>query len=103
MQVSEQVSLAPYTTFGIGGPARWFVEASTEDEVLEAVHVARAPVRPLFVLGGGRNLLVSDAGFPGVVLHIGIKGIEQHSHEDTTKFSVAAGEDWDACVSLAVD
>jgi UDP-N-acetylmuramate dehydrogenase len=103
MQVSEQVSLAPYTTFGIGGPARWFVEASTEDEVLEAVQFARAQDAPLFVLGGGSNLLVSDAGFPGVVLHIGIKGIEQHSHEDTTKFSVAAGEDWDACVSLAVD
>jgi UDP-N-acetylmuramate dehydrogenase len=103
MQVSEQVPLAPYTTFGIGGPARWFIEASTEDEVLEAVQFARAQDAPLFVLGGGSNLLVSDVGFPGVVLHIGLKGIERHNHENTTKFSVAGGEDWDAFVSLAVD
>ena len=70
MQVLEQVLLAPYTTFGIGGPARWFVEASTEDEVLEAVRFAQERNAPLFVLGGGSNLLVSDAGFPGVVLRI---------------------------------
>jgi UDP-N-acetylmuramate dehydrogenase len=102
MQVFEQVPLAPYTTFGIGGPARWFIEASTEDEVLQAVEFARKQNAPLFVLGGGSNLLVSDAGFPGVVLHIALKGIEQQGLGATTRFSVAAGEDWDAFVSLAV-
>jgi UDP-N-acetylmuramate dehydrogenase len=103
MQVSEQVPLASYTTFGIGGPARWFIEASTEDEVLEAVRFAREQNAPLFVLGGGSNLLVSDAGFPGVVLHIAVKGIQQQTLEGKTHFSVAAGEDWDAFVSLAVE
>jgi len=103
MQVLEQLPLAPYTTFGIGGPARWFVDASTEGEVLEAVQFARQQNAPLFVLGGGSNLLVSDAGFPGVVLHIALKGIEQQSLGATIQFSVAAGEDWDAFVSLAVD
>jgi UDP-N-acetylmuramate dehydrogenase len=103
MQLSEHVALAPYTTFGIGGPARWFIEASKENEVQEAVRFARQQNAPLFVLGGGSNLLVSDAGFPGVVLHIALKGIEQQALEATTRFSVAAGEDWDAFVSLAVD
>jgi UDP-N-acetylmuramate dehydrogenase len=102
MQVFEQVSLAPYTTFGIGGPARWFVKASTEDEVLQAVGFARERDVPLFVLGGGSNLLISDTGFPGVVLYIALKGIEQHAAGAATRFSVAAGEDWDAFVSLAV-
>lgn len=102
MQVLEQVLLAPYTTFGIGGPARWFVEASTEDEVLEAVRFAQERNVPLFVLGGGSNLLVSDAGFPGVVLRISLKGIEQKGTIESAIFSVAAGEDWDAFVTLAV-
>ena len=102
MQVLEQVLLAPYTTFGIGGPARWFVEASTEDEVLEAVRFAQERNAPLFVLGGGSNLLVSDAGFPGVVLRISLKGIEQKGTSESTIFSVAAGEDWDAFVTRAV-
>jgi UDP-N-acetylmuramate dehydrogenase len=102
MQVLEQISLAPYTTFGIGGPARWFVEASTEDEVLEAVNFARQSNAPLFVLGGGSNLLVSDTGFPGIVLRIALRGVEQQEAGGTAGFSVAAGEDWDAFVSNAV-
>ncbi|HYK34555.1 UDP-N-acetylmuramate dehydrogenase [Alloacidobacterium sp.] len=102
MQVLKQVNLAPYTTFGIGGPARWFIEASTEEDVLEAVRFAREQNAPLFVLGGGSNLLVSDAGFPGVVLHIALKGIEQQHLGAATGFSVAAGEDWDAFVTVAV-
>lgn len=102
MQVLEQISLAPYTTFGIGGPARWFVEASTEDEVLEAVNFARQRNAPLFVLGGGSNLLVSDTGFPGIVLRIALRGVEQQEAGGTVAFSVAAGEDWDAFVSNAV-
>ena len=102
MQVLEQISLAPYTTFGIGGPARWFVEASTEDEVLEAVNFARQRNAPLFVLGGGSNLLVSDTGFPGIVLRIALRGVEQQEAGGTVAFSVAAGEDWDVFVSNAV-
>ena len=102
MQVLEQVPLAPYTTFGIGGPARWFAEASSEDDVQEAIAFARERQLLLFVLGGGSNLLVSDAGFPGVVLRIALKGIEQSKPSAVTRFSVAAGENWDAFVSHAV-
>src|SRR5271156_5838123 len=99
LQFREYVSLAPYTTFKIGGSARWFAEAATEDEILEAVDFARTSTLPLFTLGGGSNLLVSDAGFPGLVLHIVLKGIERRA--DT--FRVAAGEDWDAFVAHAIE
>lgn len=99
MQFRENVPLAPYTTFQIGGSARWFAEAATEDNILEAVEFARSHGMPLFPLGGGSNLLVSDAGFPGLVLHIGLKGVEQQSDS----LSVAAGEDWDGFVSRAVE
>lgn len=98
MFIREYISLAPYTTFGIGGPARWFAEAGDEGSVVETVEFARERQAPLFVLGGGSNLLVSDDGFPGVVLHITLPGVEQQG----SFFQVAAGEQWDPFVSLAV-
>ena len=99
MQLKENVPLAPLTTFRIGGPARWYAEATTEDEIVEAVAFAHEQEIPLFVLGGGSNLLISDAGFPGLVLHIALRGIERRP--DGT-FVAAAGEDWDQFVSTAV-
>jgi UDP-N-acetylmuramate dehydrogenase len=99
LQFREHVPLAFYTTFKIGGPARWFAEAATEDDILEAIDFARTHSLPLFVLGGGSNLLVSDGGFPGVILHVVLKGIEQQAET----FRVAAGEDWDSFVTHAVD
>lgn len=102
MQFQEHVALAPLTTFGIGGPARWFAEASTESEIVEAVEFARDHQLPLFVLGGGSNLLISDAGFPGVVLHIALRGVEIESCSDGMIFRAAAGEDWDGFVREAI-
>ncbi|MGC2299434.1 MAG: FAD-binding protein, partial [Acidobacteriaceae bacterium] len=99
MLLQEHVSLAPYTTFGIGGPARWFVEATEEASVPEAARFAREHGVPLFVLGGGSNVLVSDEGFPGVVVRIAIMGIEQ----EADLFRAAAGENWDSFVSLAIE
>jgi UDP-N-acetylmuramate dehydrogenase len=98
MHFLEHIPLAPYTTFRIGGPARWFAEAATEADIFEAVGFARTRGLPLFVLGGGSNLLVSDDGFSGLVLRIALKGIEQRDEI----FRVAAGEDWDSVVSHAV-
>lgn len=99
MEFREHIPLAPYTTFKIGGPARWFAEAATETEILEAVDFARERGLPLFALGGGSNLLVSDAGFAGLVLRVALKGIEQQGDV----FEVAAGEDWDSFVTHAVE
>jgi UDP-N-acetylmuramate dehydrogenase len=99
MRFLEHVPLAPYTTFRIGGPARYFAEATSEGDILEGVEFSRSRSLPLFVLGGGSNLLVSDQGFPGLVLRIALKGIEQQGDV----FRVGAGEDWDAFVTCAVD
>ena len=60
MLIREQVALAPFTTLGVGGPARYFVEAHGESEVIEAVEFARSRQLPLFVLGGGSNLVIAD-------------------------------------------
>lgn len=105
MVFQEQVPLAPYTTLGIGGPARWFAEAAGESEIVEAVRWAREEGLPVFILGGGSNLLVSDAGFPGLVLHITLRGIEVEAavdDRDKRVYRVAAGENWDAFVERAV-
>ena len=102
MEILENVPLAPYTTFKIGGPARWFAEAASEADILEAVSFARERGLPLFVLGGGSNLLVSDSGFAGLVLHIALRGIREHFDDDTLVLQAEAGEDWDKLVSHAV-
>lgn len=99
MIAREQVPLAPYTTLGIGGPARWFVEATDETQVVDAVKLAREKDAPLFVLGGGSNLLVADEGFPGVVVQVALKGVEQKGN----LFRAAAGENWDNFVGMAVE
>jgi UDP-N-acetylmuramate dehydrogenase len=100
VEFQQHISLAPFTTLGIGGPARWFATARTEDDVAEAVRFASEHALPLFVLGGGSNLLVADAGFPGLVLHMAIDGIDA---VDASLLRVGAGENWDALVQFAVE
>lgn len=104
MQLLENIPLAPLTTFKIGGPAKYFVEAKAVGEIQEAIVFARSRDLPLFILGGGSNLLVSDSGWPGLVLKIGIEGIERSSNDDRGRalFQVGAGERWDKFVSHAV-
>src|SRR5580698_4432143 len=102
MKIQENVPLAPFTTFGIGGPARWFVEAASENEIVDALGWARERSLPLFVLGGGSNLLVSDAGFPGFVLRVALKGVDSVEDAGSRLYRAAAGEDWDAFVTRAV-
>ncbi len=102
MQIRENVPLAPLTTLQVGGPARYFAEATSEAEVRFAVQYAADHKLPLFVLGGGSNLVVADAGFPGLVLKIALRGIEEHNQGDSIHFLVEAGEDWDTFVAHAV-
>ncbi len=68
--IRENVSLASYTTFKIGGPAWWFFEAGKIEEIVRAIKVASQFKIPYFILGGGSNILVSDRGFRGLVIKI---------------------------------
>jgi UDP-N-acetylmuramate dehydrogenase len=102
--IEEEKPLSPLTTLGVGGRARWFAEARSEDEIVEAAEWARENLVPLFVLGGGSNVVIADAGFNGLVLHIASRGIDVEAREDrTTLFCVEAGENWDQLVQRAVE
>jgi UDP-N-acetylmuramate dehydrogenase len=96
--ISENLPLAPLTTLGAGGPARYFLEAASEEQVRQGVDWAASRQLPLFVLGGGSNVLIADAGWPGLVLRIALRGVTQSGEV----FEAAAGEDWDALVARAV-
>ena len=106
MTIQENVPLAPLTTLQVGGTARFFAELRREDEVREAVQFAKRRELPLFVLGGGSNLVVADSGWPGLVLKIAIGGIASPTANDATGnavlFSVGAGVNWDDVVAQAV-
>jgi UDP-N-acetylmuramate dehydrogenase len=85
--IEEYIPLAPLTTFHIGGPARYFMRARTQEDIREALDFVQAQQVPLFVLGGGSNLLISDQGFPGLVLKIDCDGWQQ----DGTSLTLGAG------------
>jgi UDP-N-acetylmuramate dehydrogenase len=100
----ENVPLAQYTTLGVGGPARWFVDAASEDDVLSAVRFARTQAARFFILGGGSNLLVSDDGFLGVVIHVaGTGSVWADESNGSVNITSSAGTDWDCVVQLAVE
>ncbi len=106
MLIEQNKPLAPFTTFGIGGLARWFVEAAGEAEIVEAAAWAGERGVALFVLGGGSNLLVSDAGFDGLVLRVALKGIHVREGKPGSGeriYEVAAGEDWEHCVQQTIE
>jgi UDP-N-acetylmuramate dehydrogenase len=95
--------LANHTTLRVGGPVSDFVVAATEAELVEAVRAADEAGKPVLVLGGGSNLLVTDSGFDGRVVAVRTSGV--HSDADAcggAVVRVAAGEPWDGLVSRAV-
>jgi UDP-N-acetylmuramate dehydrogenase len=102
LNIQENIALAPLTTFQVGGPARYFVAARSETEVKDALGFAAEKQLPLFVLGGGSNLVVSDAGWPGLVLKISLPGIAFESDGKHAGFYAGAGEDWDQFVAFTV-
>jgi UDP-N-acetylmuramate dehydrogenase len=91
------VRLADYTTIRLGGPARDFVPAGTEDDLIEAVRAADARGEPLLILGGGSNLVVADEGFDGTVVQVATRGVSYGPEPGVV--TVAAGEDWDGVVA----
>ncbi len=103
LNFKENVLLAPFTTMKVGGAARYFVEVRTENEAIEAINWAKNRNLKIFILGGGSNVIISDAGFPGLVILNRIKGIEIKSQNGKIILKVGAGENWDDFVSYAVE
>lgn len=99
MRLQQNVQLANYTNYRIGGPARFFVEAKKEEEIIEAVFWAKENNLPYFILGGGTNLLVSDNGYNGMIICINTKGYKFSTigkgpmHKSKTQMFVSAGAD----------
>ena len=100
--LTENVPLAPMTTLGIGGPARYYAEVVTPSAVSEGVQWAQSRSLALFVLGGGSNIVAADAGFPGLVLRLSIRGIETRIDGDDVSVIAGAGEEWDPLVAYCV-
>jgi UDP-N-acetylmuramate dehydrogenase len=100
MIVREQVLLASLSTLRVGGPARFVCEATSEDEVREAIAFAKERELPWRVLGQGSNILASDSGFEGVIILMKIPGIRDQGEGIVC---VGAGESWDGLVRYAAD
>jgi UDP-N-acetylmuramate dehydrogenase len=99
---AQQDCLADHTTIGVGGPATDWIVATTQDALVDAVRSLDAAGTRVLVLGGGSNLLVSDAGFPGTVVQVATRGVTIQESEAGVDLTVAAGEPWDAVAALSV-
>ena len=102
MNVRRGVPLAAYTTLGLGGPARAFVEARSTEALIAAVTAADAAGDPLLLLGGGSNLVIADAGFDGTVVRVATRGRQRVDAGDTARVLLCAGEPWDNFVAWSV-
>ena len=95
-------TLAKHTTLRLGGPAREFVLAVHESQLVDTVARADEAGTPVLLLSGGSNLVVSDDGFPGTAVHIRTRGVDVDRDADGATVTVAAGENWDELVARAV-
>jgi UDP-N-acetylmuramate dehydrogenase len=103
LAVRERVALAPFTTLGVGGPARWFVDAGDEPALREALDWARGRGVPVRVLGGGSNVVVADEGVAALVIRLGLRGVTTREAGRVVDVTAAAGEPWDDVVRVAVE
>lgn len=105
LKIQENVELAPFTTLGVGGPARFFVRVKYEAELIEAFRFAHERRMEVLVLGGGSNLVISDKGFDGIVIQVGMQGtyFPPASAEGYVELTAAAGEMWDDVVRDTVE
>ena len=100
--VGENVPLAPLTTLQLGGPARFFLNAPDTEAVIDGLHWAAARGVPAFVMGGGSNLVVADAGFDGLVIRMQSRGVVYTPADDGVLVTAQAGEPWDGLVADTV-
>lgn len=103
LKIRENVPLAGFTTLGVGGSARFFVEATSEESVLRAIEFASTEDIPLAIIGGGSNLVVSDDGFEGLVLRVAISGLTFADEGEFVRLVAGAGVEWDRLVAECVE
>lgn len=104
LRIQTNVLLKPYTTFKIGGPARYFAEIATPQDLTQALAFGRAERASIFILAGGSNVVISDRGFDGLVLHPVNDGLTVASEDaETVTLRVTAAETWDKVVAAAVE
>lgn len=104
MEIHTNIPLKNFTTMKLGGPARFFVEVRTVDELLAVYRNAASKKLPIFILGGGSNVVAKDEGFGGLIIRIRIPGFEIISDDiNTTTIKIGAGESWDEVVKRTVD
>jgi UDP-N-acetylmuramate dehydrogenase len=96
------VPLAPLTTLGVGGTARWFATAATAADVRASHEWCRERGVSMWVLGGGSNVVIADAGFDGLVMQVAIAGWNATAGGDELVVEVGAGHSWDAAVARLV-
>lgn len=100
----EAVPLAPFTTLGVGGPAQYYVQVQKLGELADALGWAKAHKLPVHILGGGSNLVVADAGLPGLVIHMNLRGKDaMPAGPGHVLVTAAAGENWDRLVAWTAE
>ncbi|MEO5360543.1 MAG: UDP-N-acetylmuramate dehydrogenase [Nitrospirota bacterium] len=102
LNILENYPLSELTTFNIGGPARFYVKTEDSGSAYESVEFARRQGVPFYVLGGGSNLLVSDRGYDGLIIHIANTESDTTTDGETVYKTCGAGVVWDRFVSECV-
>lgn len=104
MDIHTNIPLKNYTTMKLGGNARFMGEAHSPQDVSDIYHNATSQNLPIFILGGGSNVVVHDEGYPGIVVRNLIKGFDIIADDaSTTTIKIGAGENWDEVVKRTVD
>lgn len=103
MNIQNNIPLKDFTTFRIGGNARFFCAVTTEDELIEAIGFSKKEKVPFFILGGGSNILVADKGYSGLVIKMDIQGTSYVTEGHSVLVTAAAGHSWDALVAETVE
>ncbi len=101
--VQVDVPLAPLTTLGVGGRARWFVRATSVEDIAAAHSWCQDQGVTFNVIGGGSNLVIADSGIDGFVVQVAIRGLDSSKRGGTTVVRAGAGELWDVVVAAAVE
>lgn len=102
-QIQNRVELAPYTTFKIGGPAEYFISIDRAEHLETCLNWAEQRTLPVFILGGGANILISDSGFPGLVIKLDIRGVEiKKETDEAVLLAIKPSTPWDEVVEMAV-